>query len=109
MRSRASTCGSGSPASPTGSTKPQTPPPLQVACVQPSLRCTAFVFGDGDVTEAIVDALEIVDVDDCQHELQAFGRELPARPIERAAVRHAAERSSEASCRLELALERGDP
>jgi hypothetical protein len=44
-------CGSGSPASPTGSAKPEPPPSLQVACVdQPSLRCTAFVFGDGDVT-----------------------------------------------------------
>lgn len=44
-------CGSSSPASPSGSPKPQSPPPLQIACVdQPVLRCTAFVFGEGDVT-----------------------------------------------------------
>jgi hypothetical protein len=44
-------CGTGSPASPTASPKPQTPPSLQISCVdQPSLRCTAFVFGEGDVT-----------------------------------------------------------
>jgi hypothetical protein len=44
-------CGGGSPASPTGSPKPQGPPPLRVACVdQPWLRCTASVFGEGDVT-----------------------------------------------------------
>lgn len=39
-----------SPASSTGPSK-QTPPPLQISCVeQPLLRCTAFVFGEGDVT-----------------------------------------------------------
>jgi hypothetical protein len=43
-------CGS-TPASPDGVHEPPPPPSLQVACVdQPSLRCTASVFGEGDVT-----------------------------------------------------------
>jgi len=40
-----------SPSAPSGPVKPPSPPALEVACVtSPAFRCTATVYGEGDVT-----------------------------------------------------------